>query len=145
MNDRIAEATAPRILPALTDSNRAFWTGGANGELLIQRCEACRVWVHPPRERCTACGGALRPEPARGAGTIFTFTGNFQQFHPDVTPPYVIAVVELEDQAGLRMPTNIVNCEIDALQIGMPVRVLFERHGEAFVPVFEPVPIPGSP
>jgi uncharacterized protein len=138
VTEHTIEATAPRILPALTDLNRAFWTGGANGELLIQRCAACGRWVHPPTERCAACAGALRPEPVSGNGTVFTFTENVQPFHPDVPPPYIVAIIELEEQADLRLPTNIVNCDIEAVHVGMPVRVLFEPNGDVFVPVFEP-------
>ena len=143
MTDRTVEAGAPRILPALTDANRAFWTGGAHDDLLIQRCVECRRWMHPPSAaRCPACDGELRPEPASGDGTLFTFTQNFQQFHPDVPPPYVIGIVELAEQADLRLPANIVRGDADELRVGMPVRVLFEPHGDVFVPVFEPAPAP---
>ena len=127
------------MLPRLDDRNRPFWTGGANGELLIQRCEACGRWVHPPVDACPACGGAVSPAPVSGKATIFTFTVNEQQFHPDVAPPYVVAIVVLDEQDDLRLPTNIVNADPDNLEIGMAVRVVFEQHGEVFVPVFEPV------
>jgi uncharacterized OB-fold protein len=129
---------APRILPTLNDRNRPFWTGGANGQLLIQRCTACGRWVHPPVDACPSCGGALVAEAVSGHGTIFTFTVNEQQFHPDVAPPYVIAIVVLDEQDDLRLPTNIVDAEPESLEIGMPVHVQFEQHGEVFVPVFTP-------
>jgi hypothetical protein len=140
VNEHTIEAGAPRILPALTDLNTPFWTGGANGELLIQRCASCRLWVHPPVAQCPACAGTLRNEAVSGNGTIFTFTTNYQQFHPDVAPPYVIAIVELDEQADLRLPTNIVNADADSLTCGTPVRVLFECQEAVFVPVFEPAP-----
>jgi uncharacterized OB-fold protein len=73
-----------------------------------------------------------------GRGTIFTFTENFQQFHPDVPPPYVIAIVVLDEQDDLRLPTNIVDCDPAALECGAPVRVVFEQQGEIFVPLFTP-------
>lgn len=136
--DRHIQATAPRILPEITPHNRAFWTGGRNGVLLIQRCAACRRWVHPPTDACPACGGALTAEPASGTGSVLTFTVNEQQFHPDVSPPYVIALVTLDEQDDLRIPANLVRCDAETLECGMRVRVLFEPHGEVFVPVFEP-------
>jgi uncharacterized OB-fold protein len=126
------------MLPSLDDTNRAFWTGGARGELLVQRCTACRRWSHPPKATCPACGGELVPEPVRGTGTIFTFTENHQQYHPDVPPPYVIAIVELDEQADLRIPTNIVNADPATLECGQRVQVVFEPHGEVYVPLFEP-------
>jgi uncharacterized protein len=133
-----SEPSAPRILPTLTDLNRPFWTGGSKGELLVQRCAACHRWTHPESIRC-ACGGALTHEAVCGTGTIFTFTVNHQSFHPDVPPPYVIAIVELDDQAGLRIPTNIVHGDPATLECGTPVRVLFEPCGDIFFPVFAPL------
>jgi len=63
---------------------------------------------------------------------------NHQAYRPEVPVPYVIAIVELNEQQHLRLPTNIVNCPIEDVHIGMRVRVLFEQHGEIFVPLFEP-------
>jgi hypothetical protein len=129
------------MLPPLDASNTPFWTGGKKGELLIQRCVSCRRWMHPPTEKCPVCGGELVVEPVSGNGTVFTFTVNSHAFNPDVPPPYVIAIVVLDEQEDLRLPTNIVDCAPDEVRIGMPVRVLFEQHGEVFVPVFAPSPV----
>ncbi|HEY8545883.1 MAG TPA: OB-fold domain-containing protein [Acidimicrobiales bacterium] len=128
--------SAPRILPSLTPVDRPYWTGGASGQLLVERCAGCRRWQHPPGGRCRSCGGPATPEPVSGRGTIFTFTVNHQPYHPDVPTPYVVAIVELEEQADLRLPTNIVDCDPDDVRIGAPVEVRFEAHGEVHVPVF---------
>jgi uncharacterized OB-fold protein len=74
-----------------------------------------------------------------GLGTVFTFTVNMHQFHPDVPPPNLIAIVELVEQADLRVPSNIVRCDAEDLRVGLPVQVLFERHGQIYYPIFEPV------
>ena len=129
---------APRVLPDLTEASRAFWTGGSDGRLMILHCDRCARWVHPTREACLACGGVLEARPVSGRGTIFTYTVNYQPFHPDVPPPYAIAIVELAEQADLRVPANVVGCDFDALHCGMEVQVCFEEHGEHFVPCFEP-------
>jgi len=128
------------MLPELTPANRPYWTGGATGELLIQYCDACARWVHPPVDHCPDCDGPLEARPVSGRGTVFTFTVNVHPYHPDVPTPYVIALVELVEQTDLRVVTNIVNCEHDDLHIGMAVRVRFEDRGEVFVPIFEPLP-----
>jgi uncharacterized OB-fold protein len=128
----------PRILTPLTPENRPFWTGGERGELLILRCASCRRWAHPPAAHCADCGGVLTAEAVSGRGTVFTFTINHQPYNPAIPVPYAIAIVELAEQEGLRFTTNIVNTELDAIEIGMPVRVAFEQQGEVFVPVFEP-------
>jgi len=126
------------MLPPLTDLNRPFWTGGHDGRLLVLRCAGCRRWVHPPRATCPDCGGPLAPEAVSGEGTVWSFTVNHHAFHPRVPVPYVVALVELVEQADLRLPTNLVDCDPADVHIGMPVRVTFEDHGEVAVPVFRP-------
>ncbi len=132
--------TAPRILPPLTDDNREFWTSGARNELRIPWCEPCARFVFPTSLTCPSCGGATEYRTVSGQGTIYTFTVNRQPYHPDVEPPYVIAIVELDEQPDLRFTTNIVDCADDDLAIGLPVHVVFEQHGDVFVPLFAPGP-----
>ena len=80
------------------------------------------------------------PEATSGKATVFTFTVNHHAYNPSVPIPYVIAVVELAEQEGLRFTTNVVHCTPESVTIGMPVRVTFEDRGEIYVPVFEPDP-----
>lgn len=138
MGAAIIEPSLPRMLPRLTTANRAFWTGGAAGELLIEYCGSCQRWAHPPTGHCPDCGGEVTAKPVSGEGTVFTYTVNMHQFHPDVPPPNLIAIVELVEQEDLRIPTDIVDCEPADLYCGLPVRVRFEHHGDIYYPVFAP-------
>ena len=55
----------------------------------------------------------------------------------------MIAIVELPEQAGLRLTTNLVGVAPDDVRIDMDVRVVFEQHdGDVYLPLFEPVPRP---
>jgi uncharacterized OB-fold protein len=138
MADDGAPTSSARILPKRTEHNAAFWTGGADGRLMITRCTQCALWVHPPATDCPDCGGALAAQPVSGRGAVFTFTVNHQPFNPAVPLPYVIAIIQLAEQDDLRLAANIVGCEPDSVHIGMPVRVQFEAADGAFVPVFVP-------
>ena len=138
MTDTATPAAPPRMLPELDDRNRAFWTGGRDGRLLILRDRETGRWVHPPERVAPEQLARLRAEPVSGKGTVFTFTVNHHAYHPEVPVPYVIALVELNEQEGLRLPANVVNCAVEDVRIGMRVRVAFEDFGEIFVPVFEP-------
>ena len=142
MADDVAPEIPARMLPAINEHNRAFWTGGADGQLLIARCNRCELWVQPPAAACPDCGGALVARPVSGRGTVFTYTVNYQPFMPAVPVPYVIAIVQLDEQADLRIATNIVDCEPDSVHIGLRVEVRFERHDvgddSVFFPVFAP-------
>jgi hypothetical protein len=57
--------------------------------------------------------------------------------------PYVLAMVELEEQTGLRLLTNIVDVPTtgEGLEIDMPVEVTFEPRGEWFVHMFRPAKV----
>jgi uncharacterized OB-fold protein len=47
--------------------------------------------------------------------------------------------VELIEQPNLRLMTNIINCPVDGVKIGMPLRVVFENvSDEVALPLFEP-------
>ena len=109
---------------------------------MIARCTQCELWVSPPAADCPVCSGALAARPVSGRGTVFTYTVNYQPFNPAVPVPYAIAIVQLEEQADLRIATNIVDCEPDSVVIGLPVEVRFERHDvdgdRVYVPVFAP-------
>lgn len=130
----------PWPIPQITDDNGAFWTGGREGELLITRCTSCGFWVHPPSPRCPRClSDAIAPSAVGGRGTVYSYTINRQAWVPGLEVPFVIAIVELDEQAGLRLMTNIVDCAPEEVEIGMPVEVAFVERGEAFIPVFHKV------
>ncbi|CAN7651293.1 OB-fold domain-containing protein [Phenylobacterium sp. LjRoot219] len=72
-----------------------------------------------------------------GRGVVVARTTNHQMWHPEFTPPYVIAIVELEEASHVRLTTRIVNCMPEDVVIGSRVRVVFERQGPAWMPLFE--------
>jgi hypothetical protein len=126
-------------LPELRFENIPFWTGGAKGELLIQRCRACSRWVHPPLPRCPSCLASDVPcEPVSGRGRVLTFTVNHHAWFPGQAVPYVLAIVELEEAADLRVATRLVNVEPKEVRIGLAVRVRFEQVEDVWLPLFEP-------
>lgn len=124
-------------IPQINDDNRAFWTGGRSGELRISRCGDCGYYIHPPAPRCPRClGDNVEPRPVSGRGRVYTYTVNRRAWVPGLEVPYVIAIVELEEQPDLRLMTNIVDCPPDQVAIEMPVQVEFRERGEVYVPVF---------
>jgi uncharacterized OB-fold protein len=128
----------PPLLPELTQENSHFWQGGRDGRLVMLRCGNCSLWIHPEAPICRRClSRNVAPQATSGRGTVATFTVNHQQWFPGLETPYVVAIVELNDQAGLRMMTNIVGCEPSAVRIGAPVHVVFEQHDDVWLPLFE--------
>lgn len=74
-----------------------------------------------------------------GRGVVHTFTVNHQPWIPGFDPPYLVAIIELDEQPGLRFTTNLVGVEPDEARIGMPVQVTFEQWEDVWLPLFEPV------
>jgi uncharacterized protein len=105
--------------------------------LQVEHCDNCARWVHPPAGTCRECGGALAAKPVSGRGTVFTYTVNHHPYNPDIPTPYVIAIVELAEQSGLRVAANIVDCEPDSVTCGMTVDVR-PQPGPGGAPQFAP-------
>ena len=132
--------TAPRPIPRLDSDNTPFWTGGAEGKLMIFRCKDCGTFLHPPRPVCRNClSDNVGPEAVAGTGVVDTFTVNYQAWMPGMETPFVIARVALDGVPGVYLTTNIVGCPVDQVEIGNRVRVKFEQQGEIYYPLFEKV------
>jgi hypothetical protein len=130
-----------RVLPELNADNELFWTSGAQGTLQLLRCVACKHWLHPAGPVCPVClCDELRPEPVSGLATVFSYTVNHQAWVSGLSVPYAIVIVELAEQAGLRLLTNVVGCPLEDVRIGMPVRLVFEAVEDVHLPQVEPVP-----
>lgn len=128
-----------RTLPKLTDENRFFWTSGSDGKLRFARCQDCKNIIHPPSPICSQClSKNVQPEEVSGYAKIASYTINYQKWLPNLQTPYAIGIVEIEEQPNVRLTTNIVNCELDDIHIGMRVKVLFEQCEDVYLPLFEP-------
>ena len=79
----------------------------------------------------------MAPQATSGRGRIATYTINHQAWKPELATPYVVAIVELDDQPGLRLLSNVVELVPDQVRIGMPVYVTFEQHEDVWLPLFK--------
>ena len=128
-----------RVLPRVTPETEHFWTGGRDGELRFLRCTADGEYVHPPAPVCPRClSRSLVVEAVSGRATVATYTINHQPWYPGLDPPYVIAIVEMEEQPSVRLMTNIVGCPVEDVHVGMPVQVTFEQYDDVWLPFFAP-------
>lgn len=128
----------PRPKPKLDAENRAFWTGGAEGELNIMHCNDCGQFTHPPRVLCRHCQSEnVAPQAVAGTGAIDTFSINHQPWAPGLEVPYVIARVRLDGVPGVILTTNIVGSPVDEVAFDDKVRVVFEQQDEIYYPLFE--------
>lgn len=131
------------IGPPLPDEDsltQFFWDGVRGQELWILRCDRCGHHIHWPRPVCRWClSMELSPARMSGAGVVYSYTVARQAFHPWFSDklPYVIAIVELVEEQGLRMVSNLIDCEVDAPAVGAPVQVTFETiSNDLVLPMF---------
>lgn len=130
----------PRPRPKLDQANRAFWTGGAEGNLNITHCKDCGEYTHPPLIVCRHCQSEnIEASAVSGTGVIDTFTINYQPWAPGLEVPFVIARVRLDDAPGVYLTTNIVNCDVEDVHFDDKVRVTFEEQDGIYYPLFEKV------
>jgi uncharacterized OB-fold protein len=133
----------PRPLPAPTADSTPYWQAANAGKLVVQHCKACGRRQFYPRAFCTAC---LSPElewsECSGLGRIYTYTICRIPGHPSMAAkvPYAVAMIDLDE--GVRMLTNIVDCDIGNIAIGARVGVCYERISEEFnLPQFTLYPV----
>lgn len=135
-------STSGRPLPQPSLASAEFWASGADGVLRVSQCAECSTYQHPPLPRCRSCrSDKVAMVPVEGTAVVVGFSVNHQQWLPAFPPPYVVAIVALDVDPGVRLTTNVVNCDPADVHIGMRVRVLFEELEEGvFLPLFEPDP-----
>lgn len=95
----------------------AFWTGLAEGRLLLRWCRACECAHWYPRALCPYCSShETEWRQASGKGTIYSFS-----IMRRVSKPFAIAYVKLAE--GPTMITNIVESGFESIAIGKPVEL----------------------
>jgi uncharacterized OB-fold protein len=122
-------ADSPPV-PEPDELTQFFWDGVAEHKLLILRCNACGKYIHEPLPVCRFCLSTdLAPAEVSGRAVLDTFTIVMQPSHPFFLArvPYNLSVVELEEQEGLKMVSNVVDCDNDDLEVGMPLQVVFRE------------------
>ena len=137
-----AEGTAQtRPRPEPDADTSFFWDAAGEGQLVLQRCPSCRNLQYPPDVVCVYCQSLdLVPERLSGRGTLYSFAVVRRAFHGGFVNhlPYVVGLVELQEQPGLRMLTNIVEADLERLQVGVALEVTFEQRGTVTLPQFRP-------
>ena len=66
-------------IPELEADSETFWRSCRVGKLMINRCQSCGWFVHPPVPVCAKCRGVdVKPEQVSGRGVLVSFTINHQ-------------------------------------------------------------------
>jgi uncharacterized OB-fold protein len=109
-----------------------FWAAAQSHQFMLQRCRGCAQYQFYPRPFCLRCGSAeVEWAPASGRGVIYAQTTIHLSVIPELEPPYVVALVELDE--GPRYTAGIVGPSV----IGDRVRLTWrDRHSAPPLPMF---------
>jgi uncharacterized protein len=137
----LSDEDLAKPLPKPTQWSQPFWDAAREHRLVLRRCDACGTYQHPPYPSCEVCyGEEFGWVEAAGRATLFAYAVNYSAvplaFLADL--PYVTAIVELAE--GVRMISNIVECDHDGLRNGMELEVVFtDVSDECTLPQWKPV------
>ena len=120
----------PKQSPVPEESDKAFWDACNEGRLVIQNCTACNLLQHPPEAVCRKCGSGDHQEwkEVSGRGKIH----GHMTVHDcrigvmQADQPFNVAVIELEEDSGVLLYSNLAGVPLDEVPDGATVKVVFE-------------------
>ncbi|WP_239455549.1 Zn-ribbon domain-containing OB-fold protein [Nocardioides gilvus] len=92
-------AWVPGTVPAADENSAPFWDATRERRFTVQSCTDCGAVQHPPKALCTSCGSMehLTQVDASGAGVVDTFTVVHRAPRPELSVPYTVARVRLDE------------------------------------------------
>ena len=130
-------------LPQPNVDTKEYWDGCKRHELVIQRCNDCGVYRFFPCIMCHKCG-SVNSEWRRvsGKGAVYTWTVVWRPIDPVWVDelPYIVVVVELDEQPQIFLTGNLLECDPKDVKPGMPVEVVFvDVTDEITLPQWRPI------
>ncbi|OHV48475.1 hypothetical protein BCD48_15595 [Pseudofrankia sp. BMG5.36] len=134
-----------RPVPQPDEITRFYWDGAAAGRLLMQKCLSCGKLQFPPDVCCLSCQSEhFGHAEVSGRGSIYSYAVVERPLHAGFVDalPYVIALVELDEQSGLRLVANLLDATPGTrLSCGQPVEVVYEKREGITLPQFRLVEV----
>ena len=116
-------------VPVPDERSSAIWEAAREHRLVIQRCQGCGWYSHPPEAVCPNCRGIeFAFDAVTGRGKIKSWNvmrhGFVDGFEEDI--PYVNVIVELDEQRGLYLLATLVDGADARIAWEAPVEVVFD-------------------
>ena len=118
-----------------------FWDFCDARRLCFQRCADCMSIRHPPVPCCPRCNSfSIEWIDATNDAELYTYTIVHHPSHPSLrgVVPYNSAVVAFPSLGWVRLVSNILDCPLHNLRIGMPLKLRWEvASNNRMLPRFE--------
>jgi uncharacterized OB-fold protein len=116
-----------RYLPFIYPEELPFWEAVKARQVKLQRCSACGKAWYPIGPACPYCfSQKFEWQVMSGRGALH----NFVVYHKAFTKwfesrvPYAVVQVQLDE--GPRLTTNLLDCALKDIRIGMRVEAAYE-------------------
>ena len=129
-------------LPEFHPETKPYWDACKRHEFVLPRSRTTKKFFFYPRALSPDEDMSEDIEWSKASGKAKVWTYAIHHMGPTKAykgePPYVVALVETEE--GVKMMTNIIDCDPKEVHIGMDVEVVFDDvTPEVALPKFRPI------
>jgi uncharacterized OB-fold protein len=133
-------STPSKPVPNVSSETKPFWDACREGKLIVQKCNDCGKHQTYYRAFCCHCWShSMTDVVSDGTGVVWGTTVTYRNSTPawKDSVPYVMAIIELPE--GVKLVTNVINCDPESVEVGTPVRAVFTAvTDDITIPYFEP-------
>jgi len=114
-----------RPLPDIAGADAPFWQALRRREVRVQRCADCGAYRFPAARTCPHCRSEQSEWTAvEPTGIVETWCVFHRAYFDDL--PVLYTVIQVRLDCGVRLFSNPLEIETNALCIGLPVEAAFD-------------------
>jgi uncharacterized protein len=120
----------------------SFWEGTRQGEIRFPKCQDCGKFHWYPTVLCPFCHSSnIKWQALTSKAKLFTWTYvNWKLPVVVIRGPLIVILVEFDEAPGLYLTSNLVDCRLEDVYIGMSLEVVFQKINDKLtIPLFKPM------
>lgn len=119
-------------IPLKIQGSEYYWDAADRHELAVQKCDDCRIYLHPPGLTCTKCGSDNLSWEDLGneiTGKVYSYIVSYRPYLPgyENSLPLITAIVALDSIPEVKILANVLECTPDEIEIDLPVKMIWEE------------------
>jgi|SRR5699024_3925513 len=122
-------------IPLKNEDNKTYWDAADNHKLMLQKCNVCEAYAHPPGPTCANCGSddiSWEDFGSEVTAVIYSYIITYRPFLPGFQDdlPTIIALGKLDKVPEVKIMCNVRNCSDKDIKIDMPIKMIWEDINE---------------